>query len=133
MAQKVNPISLRLGLNRRQDSSWFADFNYTTILHKEFYIQSYVRHFLNNGKRKGFRFKGLTCFREILQILPMKIKVFPFFSNLNFSKRLKNRKRFSGKVPRSFQRPQIQGKGSVLLRYEIREKIGFSVGQSSFK
>jgi hypothetical protein len=104
MAQKVNPISLRLGLNRRQDSSWFADFNYTSILHKEFYIQNYVRHFLKNGKRKGFRFKGLSYFRGVLQVLPMKIRIFPFFCNIDSSKKRKNRKQFFGKRPRSFHR-----------------------------
>jgi hypothetical protein len=87
MAQKVNPISLRLGLNRRQDSSWFADFNFTDILYKEFYIQNYIHNFLRSGKRRGFRFKGLTSSRKVLQILPMKVRVFPFFCNMKATKK----------------------------------------------
>jgi len=35
MGQKVNPISLRLRVNRQQDSQWFADYNYGALFTKD--------------------------------------------------------------------------------------------------
>src|SRR3546814_10501985 len=35
MGQKVNPIGLRLGINRTWDSRWFADDSYADLLHEE--------------------------------------------------------------------------------------------------
>ena len=32
MGQKVNPISLRLGINRTWDSRWFAEDDYANLL-----------------------------------------------------------------------------------------------------
>ncbi|NBX74161.1 MAG: 30S ribosomal protein S3 [Alphaproteobacteria bacterium] len=40
MGQKVNPIGLRLGINRTWDSRWFAKSgNYATMLHEDFKIR----------------------------------------------------------------------------------------------
>ena len=39
MGQKVNPIGLRLGVNRTWDSRWFAEDNYSTLLHEDFRIR----------------------------------------------------------------------------------------------
>jgi small subunit ribosomal protein S3 len=35
MGQKVNPIGLRLGINRTWDSRWFADRDYAKLLHED--------------------------------------------------------------------------------------------------
>jgi len=43
MGQKVNPISLRLGINRTWDSRWFADGNYADMLHEDLRIRKYLR------------------------------------------------------------------------------------------
>ena len=43
MGQKVNPISLRLGINRTWDSRWFADSNYSDLLHEDLRIRKYLR------------------------------------------------------------------------------------------
>jgi small subunit ribosomal protein S3 len=43
MGQKVNPIGLRLGINRTWDSRWFADGNYAELLHEDFRIRSFLR------------------------------------------------------------------------------------------
>jgi small subunit ribosomal protein S3 len=42
MGQKVNPISLRLGINRTWDSRWFADGNYATLLHEDIRIRKFL-------------------------------------------------------------------------------------------
>ncbi len=34
MGQKVNPIGLRLGINRTWDSRWYADQNYADFLNE---------------------------------------------------------------------------------------------------
>lgn len=43
MGQKVNPIGLRLGINRTWDSRWFADESYATLLHEDLKLRSYLQ------------------------------------------------------------------------------------------
>jgi small subunit ribosomal protein S3 len=43
MGQKVNPIGLRLGINRTWDSRWFADDDYGDLLHDDIRIRDYLR------------------------------------------------------------------------------------------
>jgi len=43
MGQKVNPIGLRVGINRTWDSRWFADANYADLLHEDLRIRNYLR------------------------------------------------------------------------------------------
>ncbi|MCW9034285.1 MAG: 30S ribosomal protein S3 [Alphaproteobacteria bacterium] len=42
MGQKVNPIGLRLGINRTWDSRWFADDDYARILHEDLAIKKFL-------------------------------------------------------------------------------------------
>ncbi len=43
MGQKVNPIGLRLGINRTWDSRWFAnDQNYAGLLHEDLKLREYL-------------------------------------------------------------------------------------------
>ena len=43
MGQKVNPIGMRLGINRTWDSRWFANHgNYAKLLHEDFKIRAYL-------------------------------------------------------------------------------------------
>ncbi len=39
MGQKVNPIGLRLGINRTWDSRWFAGADYAKLLHEDFKLR----------------------------------------------------------------------------------------------
>jgi len=49
MGQKVNPISLRLPINKRWDSkSFFNEFNYASLLHQDLQIQRYIHGVLHN-------------------------------------------------------------------------------------
>jgi small subunit ribosomal protein S3 len=43
MGQKVNPISLRLGINRTWDSRWFAKTDYATFLHEDIKIRQVLQ------------------------------------------------------------------------------------------
>ena len=43
MGHKVNPIGLRLGINRTWDSRWFAVKNYADLLHQDLKLRSYLR------------------------------------------------------------------------------------------
>ncbi len=43
MGQKVNPIGLRLGINRTWDSRWFADAGYADLLHEDLRIREFLR------------------------------------------------------------------------------------------
>jgi small subunit ribosomal protein S3 len=42
MGQKVNPVSLRLGINRTWDSRWFADSAYANLLHEDLRLRDYL-------------------------------------------------------------------------------------------
>lgn len=45
MGQKINPISLRLNINRNFDSSWFHDspIKYSQLLHQDLMIRKYIK------------------------------------------------------------------------------------------
>src|SRR5512133_3505456 len=42
MGQKVNPIGLRLGINRTWDSRWFADDDYAPLLQEDLHIRDFL-------------------------------------------------------------------------------------------
>lgn len=42
MGQKVNPISLRLGINRTWDSRWFAKKDFGTFLHEDLRVRKHL-------------------------------------------------------------------------------------------
>ncbi len=42
MGQKVNPIGLRLGINRTWDSRWFAGDAYAALLHEDIRLRGYL-------------------------------------------------------------------------------------------
>ena len=43
MGQKVNPTSLRLGVNRTWDSRWYADEKFTDYLHEDLKIKEFLK------------------------------------------------------------------------------------------
>ena len=42
MGQKVNPIGLRLGVNRTWDSRWYADDEYANLLHEDLKLRDFL-------------------------------------------------------------------------------------------
>lgn len=49
MGQKVNPIGIRLGINRTWDSRWYADGGYGDLLHEDLQIRGYLRDRLSQA------------------------------------------------------------------------------------
>jgi len=50
MGQKVNPVGLRLGINRTWDSRWYADSaDYGRLLHEDLAIEKYIREKLKQA------------------------------------------------------------------------------------
>ncbi len=49
MGQKVNPIGLRLGINRTWESRWFAKKDYADLLHEDLKIRDYLRKRLSQA------------------------------------------------------------------------------------
>ena len=49
MGQKVNPIGLRVGINRTWDSRWFADRDYAQLLHEDLRLKKYLTDRLNQA------------------------------------------------------------------------------------
>jgi len=43
LGQKVNPIGFRLGVNKTWDSQWFAERNYSKLLHEDIKAREYVK------------------------------------------------------------------------------------------
>ncbi len=43
MGQKVNPIGLRLGINRTWDSRWYADADYARLLHEDIRLRKHLK------------------------------------------------------------------------------------------
>ena len=80
MAQKINPISLRLEkTNRTIDSSWFNQCNYVNLLMKDLKIQWYINLILKKIKFCSARYS--------ISHLPTKIKINIFFYNGNKNKK----------------------------------------------
>lgn len=49
MGQKVNPIGLRLGINRTWDSYWYSKDDYVTYVHEDIAIRSAIKTMLKNA------------------------------------------------------------------------------------
>ena len=49
MGQKVNPIGLRLGINRTWDSRWYAEGDYAKNLFEDFRIRDFLKKRLNQA------------------------------------------------------------------------------------
>ena len=80
MAQKINPISLRLEkTNRTIDSSWFNQCNYVNLFMKDLKIQWYINLILKKIKFCSARYSIIH--------LPTKIKINIFFYNGNKNKK----------------------------------------------
>lgn len=43
MGQKVNPIGFRLGINKTWSSKWFAERNYSELLHEDIRIRKHIK------------------------------------------------------------------------------------------
>ena len=52
MGQKVNPIGLRLGIIKSWESNWYAEKNYSSILHEDIRIKDHIR--------KNFKHAGIA-------------------------------------------------------------------------
>ncbi|MEA2014358.1 MAG: 30S ribosomal protein S3 [Thermodesulfobacteriota bacterium] len=44
MGQKVNPIGFRLGINKTWGSKWFAERNYSVLLHEDIRIRKHIKN-----------------------------------------------------------------------------------------
>lgn len=49
MGQKVNPIGLRVGINRTWDSRWFANHDYARLLHQDLKLRKYIQDNLSQA------------------------------------------------------------------------------------
>jgi ribosomal protein S3 len=84
MSQKINPIALRLKVNRQQDFSWFSNYNYTSILIKEMLIRNYLK--------KTFQQPNFYASRIYIKITSKRAKLYPFFKQTNLFSTKRNTK-----------------------------------------
>jgi len=70
---QINPISVRLNVNRQQNSLWFSKNNYTKNLHKQLLLKTYIS--------QVFQVSNLLLGPCYIQMLPKKLKIYPFFNN----------------------------------------------------
>ena len=52
MGQKVSPIGFRVGIIRDWDARWYAEKDYTKLLHEDLQVRNFIR---NNWKVQVFR------------------------------------------------------------------------------
>ena len=56
MAQKVNPIAVRLNFNRFSDSNWFSDYYYSKLVYQDLNFRQYLNSIKQpNANKLGFR------------------------------------------------------------------------------
>ena len=71
MGQKVNPIGLRLGVNRTWDSRWYDDRSYAKLLAEDLRLR-HARYALDLGDHPGV---GVVVQEELVGILPVAVEV----------------------------------------------------------
>ena len=54
MGHKVNPIGLRLGINRTWDSRWYAGNDYARLLHDDLKLRAHLRKRLSGAGCPGW-------------------------------------------------------------------------------
>ena len=52
MGQKVNPIGLRIGINRTWDSRWYDDRGYAKLLAEDLKIRSFIEKRLGKKTKR---------------------------------------------------------------------------------
>lgn len=77
MGQKINPISLRININRNFDSCWFEDnsIKYSNLLHQDLSIRKYLKSLFNSI--------GIHTGRITLQFFQKKLIIHYFFYDSN--------------------------------------------------
>ena len=72
MGHKVNPIGLRLGINRTWDSRWFAGNDYSKLLHDDLALRAHLRKKLSGAgvSPRGYRAPGEEATRDDLRSTP---------------------------------------------------------------
>jgi len=76
MAQKVNPIAVRLNLNRKHESHWFSDYYYTDLLFLDVYLKAFLNSVrMNSGNKLGIK-RTSKC---LIQHYPKKSVFYLFF------------------------------------------------------
>lgn len=121
MAQKINPISLRLQYtNRYFDNSWYSKKYYEKLVTKDVFIQKYINTFLKLLKLPLGRFS--------IQHLPKKTRLFNFFCYPKISREYRS-KIFGVKNPYFFKKKrffhnkqQFFGKNSKSLNKSLYNK-----------
>ena len=66
MGQKVNPIGIRLGINRTWDSRWFAEGDYAALLAEDYKIRKFLKK----------RLKGAAVSKIVIERPSKKCRVF---------------------------------------------------------
>ncbi len=59
MGQKVNPVGLRLGINRTWESRWYSKKNYAKNLHEDLTIRRFLIQRLKKGELSRVEISGI--------------------------------------------------------------------------
>nr|QXE44243.1 ribosomal protein S3 [Sciadopitys verticillata]BDC46286.1 ribosomal protein S3 [Sciadopitys verticillata] len=126
MAPKVNPISVRLHLNRSSDSSWFSDYYYGQFMYQDVNLREYfgsIRSPTRKRKRKRKRKSNSLGFRLgrcILHHSPKRTFIHLFIP------RRPQLFKFKFKFKRPRPRRRGRGRSKLGRRWAIGE--GWSIG-----
>jgi ribosomal protein S3 len=99
MGQKINPISLRLNINRNFDSSWFKESStkYNRLLHQDLKIREYLKSLFDSV--------GIKTGRINFRVFPKKVILYYFFHQPNFE-RFRGHSREWAAASHDFRSPQ---------------------------
>nr|YP_006073010.1 ribosomal protein S3 [Nitella hyalina]AEH42828.1 ribosomal protein S3 [Nitella hyalina] len=89
MAQKVNPISVRLNVNRSPDSCWFSDYYYGELLYQDLNIREYFGSIRPPMGAQVFGFRPGRC---VIHHFPKRTLIHLFFLSRTLQKSKTNPK-----------------------------------------
>ena len=127
MAQKTNPISLRLKLNRRFDSFWWSSFFYSRLFDRDLLMRKHFRKVFRQSKRRSLGRIAYTGDSK-------RQKVFLFWAKPNQVEKIekpsfwRRRRNLTQKIKKtSFRSLPVQGNtllniNSPLPRKSLQEK-----------
>jgi ribosomal protein S3 len=122
MAQKTNPVSLRLKLNRRFDSFWWSSFFYSRLFDRDLLIRKHIRKVFRQTKNRSLGRVGYTGNSK-------KQKVFIYWAKPNQVEKIekpsfwRRRRNLTQKAARtSFRSLPVHGKTFLNISSSVSER-----------
>nr|UPX07530.1 ribosomal protein S3 [Leptocodon hirsutus] len=105
MAQKINPLGLRLGTTQKHHSIWFAQpKNYSANLQEDEKIRDYIKNYVKKNMKIAFVVEEITCIEIQKRLDQMKIKIYTALFKFVDEKQAREIKREIKELQRNLQK-----------------------------